>query len=403
MNNKGFSLIEASIALIIVGLLVTPVIAEYNQQVRQLRSDTTAANNFAVRSAIDAYYLKNKRYPCPAALNKKLGDAGYGNEAAPGTCLPTGLVAGKCVSGVCLADATPPRIGQIVYGGVPFAELQMNETKTYDGWNRKISYAVTLDMADGGAFPAEGSLTLQSFDRNTDALVTKAESGHYIIISHGDNSRGAYTVEGEIGPESFVDTSTGDMLSPCRADEDFDSENCDNDGTFISAKAGGRVVGSDRYFDDTVMDIFTAASNSWNPAATTENITTTLMVGIGTDLVGVQVDPTGTPVPDGSGGFVPYTDVNPGTPIGLDVLRDIRADDAMVQEICDVDGTDCFAADVLAGTGHIDCTLSGGGLSGIANASGQCTDEDFSVGASPATCATGMITGISAGVIQCAP
>jgi type II secretory pathway pseudopilin PulG len=133
MKPNGFSLIEACIALIVIGLVMAPLIAEYNDHMRKVESDITAANTFAVKSALEAYYIKNDRYPCPASLNKKMGEDGYGDEATTSatSCIPSALTVGNCWQGVCLyEDLTTPLlpVGNrlVVHGGVPFAALQMN-------------------------------------------------------------------------------------------------------------------------------------------------------------------------------------------------------------------------------------------------------------------------------------
>lgn len=404
MNNKGFSLFEACIALMIIGLVMTPTIAAYHDHMRRVELDTTAANNFAVSSAIQAFYQNNKRYPCPAPLGQKLGDINYGREAQPGSCLPAGLTPGKCLAGICLANANPPLTGQIVYGAVPFADLQLNETRIYDGWGKRIAYAVTLDMADGGAFPADGSLQIDEINQNTDTRQTRRKANlqpdpaDYVVISAGPNGRGAYNPEGLIGSEVFVDSSTNEMIRPCNDLGDLDSENCNNDGIFLVSRHRSLDVGSQRYYDDFVSDLPAPPSNPWNPADNLGgNVKTSLMVGIGTDLVGVQLDVSGTEVPDGSGGYLPYPET-----VGLDVQGDIRAAKAQVKEICRVDGSNCFSSDVLAGTGHIDCTTNGRGLAGIKNSSGECS-QSIKVGASAKSCGNKPVTGIVGGVIQCAP
>lgn len=416
MKQRGFSLIEACIALVIVGLLAAPIIAQYNDHMRRVENDITAANLFAVKSALEAYYIKNNRYPCPASLNKKMGDTGYGEEATTDadSCIPSALTAGNCWQGVCMYEDTtttpPPTLlpdnRRIVHGGVPFAVLQMNEDRTYDGYGRRISYVLTAAMgrrAAGVNFPGAGAIKFETIDRTTDQIVPDTGSpAHVLVMSHGPNGLGAYNKEG-ISTDFMSDINTGLVTALCsRGLTSLDARNCDNRAStpFIVATSRGMNPNSDRYLDDRIMAITAVPSSAWQQAAVEKEIMSSLMVGIGTNNVGVVINANGKVPLDADG--IEKEDPYPSR-IGLDVNGIIRADNTKTQQICNADGTGCFSSSALAGIGIIDCTKEETGMAGIYNSKGRCQIQLKINNPTAKTCASGSATGIIGGVIQCSP
>lgn len=400
MNQRGFSLIEACIALIVVGLVAAPLIAEYNDHIRKIESDITAANTFAVKSALEAYYIKNDRYPCPASLNKKMGDDGYGQEAStsPTSCIPSALTPGNCWEGVCLYRNVAPDTSLVLHGGVPFADLQMNEDRTYDGYGRRISYVLSANMGRrpaGSNFPNVGSIKFETIDRANDQIVPDSSSpAHVLVMSHGPNGLGAFNKEG-VSTDFVSDLNTGVMTALCSRDlTNLDSRNCDNRAStpFLVTTLRGTNPTSNRYIDDRIMTITAAPSSAWQPAAAPKEIVSSLMVGVGTKNVGVVLSANGTE------GSVPY-----GSRIGLDVDGDIRANLTKTQQICGVNGLNCFSSSVIAGSGSIDCNDEGTGMTGIGGNAGKCVTKLKVNNPTAQSCASGTATGIVGGVIQCSP
>ena len=162
------------------------------------------------------------------------------------------------------------------------------------------------------------------------SLVDPPGSAHMVIVSHGDDGKGAYTEAGQI-------------VSPCTAGA-MDSENCDDDGVFISAL---RSVGSNAfYFDDIVVFRLWTMSNLWSfTPSNPDNIYNRNPgnVGIGTD------DPQQR----------------------LDVEGSIRAVSVHSSNYCDRAGTDCFPASVIGGAG-IRCT-GGNVMTGIRQNAAICS------------------------------
>lgn len=405
MKPNGFSLIEACIALTVIGLLMAPVIAEYNDHMRKIERNITSSNNFAVKSAIDAYYMKNGRYPCPASLNKKMGDDGYGQEPVPLTatsCIPPGAVAGQCVEGVCLAtDAGGANA--VLHGGVPFAELQINEDRTYDGYGRRLSYVLSANMGRRLAtelFPLAGSIQYDLIDEDTDALTASVDAAHFLVMSHGNNGLGAFTKDG-VNPDMEVDPSNGRMRSLCQRNlTNYDSRNCDNRNSTRYIVSSVRALNPNevRYIDDRIYAVTSAATTSWNPTVNEKEVISSLQVAIGTLEPGLAMNRDGSYALNSHNLTYEFE-----RRIGLDVAGDIRATDIKTQQICALDGETCFNSSVLAGSGSIDCTSSDSGMTGIANSAAKCSPE-IKLNAIAKDCPSGKaVTGIVNGVVICSP
>ena len=67
-GNAGFSLIELSILLIVMGLLITPLINAYSVYQAQKRMNDTSLAVAMVNNAISNYYGMSLHYPCRIAI-----------------------------------------------------------------------------------------------------------------------------------------------------------------------------------------------------------------------------------------------------------------------------------------------------------------------------------------------
>lgn len=202
-GSLGFSLVELSIVVIVVGLLLaglmTPLAA---QQDMRHRSDTAAALAVA-EEALIGFALANGRLPCPATATVASGSSGAGSEATVG-------------SGATLACAA-------ANGVLPWATLGLPET---DAWGNRFSYRVSLrhaagvdparadfgagcalnpsdhhsydaSLGDGPRLAAFAICTLGDIDiaatAGGTALATNVPA---IVVAHGKNAAGAYAVAG---------------------------------------------------------------------------------------------------------------------------------------------------------------------------------------------------------------
>jgi prepilin-type N-terminal cleavage/methylation domain-containing protein len=190
---SGFSLIEMSMVLAIIGLLmgggllaITPVL-ERNKRTQTFQSLDK------IEEALILYVIRNNRLPCPANGSLAATDANYG-AALPATgAACTALTAG--------------------FGIVPWRTLGIERAMAVDGWGNQISYAVSANQAQTvntatnmGVNRTSGGITYACGDlqiNNTSGTeltpgtgATGCQSGTtdraaYVLISHGKNGAGA--------------------------------------------------------------------------------------------------------------------------------------------------------------------------------------------------------------------
>lgn len=233
---SGFTLIEIAVVLLIVTFLMVGGVRLLSSTQEGLRARLTRQNMDAVKAALQAYMVRAGRLPCPAVETSTTTDATYGTEApTPGTC-----------TGTTVLDAVGFR------GVVPWKTLGMTTETAFDGWGRQLTYAVTntatnTPTATTTLSGLRSSLTLHSAapvslglpptGNQVNACSTTANdnvcngAAAVMLVSHGQNSLGAYNVTGVRSP---LPTSASEV------------ENTDADRNFVLAEPS-----SD--FDDIVM------------------------------------------------------------------------------------------------------------------------------------------------------
>lgn len=183
----GFTLAELAIVLVIVALLVGSLLVPLSTQIDSRNLADTRRALAEIRETILGYAVVNGRLPCPALANVASGAAGAGLE---GTRAASG-----CTN---------------IAGVVPWATLGVAET---DAWGRRYSYRVTRaftkavpppDISECPAplppLPQSAAFALCS-PGDMSVLVTVggakiATAVPAVVVSHGKNGKGAYTVLG---------------------------------------------------------------------------------------------------------------------------------------------------------------------------------------------------------------
>jgi prepilin-type N-terminal cleavage/methylation domain-containing protein len=125
MRQKGFTLIEMAIVLVIVGLLVGGGLAAIGPALEQTRSTTTKVNMDQAESALLLYVIRNNRLPCPADGSLPNTDSNYGLEKSLSGSSPA-----ICDTSVVAID----------HSVLPWKTLGIDEQYSLDGWNRRLSY-----------------------------------------------------------------------------------------------------------------------------------------------------------------------------------------------------------------------------------------------------------------------
>jgi prepilin-type N-terminal cleavage/methylation domain-containing protein len=268
-KESGFSLIEVSIALIVISLLMTPIIYAYNIHMETKRSIITAGRTDAISSALVKFYEKNGFYPIPAQPNIAQGVArtvttpGFGEPATMPiagwpACTATSAVVCRAANpgtfGVAGTGTPPiPTTDGILIGSVPISALGLQFKAMIDGYGNRLTYAVSQNLTTTANFrDNRGSIRVRN-------LAGTNSQAHFVIISHGKSRIGAFT----LGGARTIACNTATAPIPA------DSENCNNDGTFRgnednSGKSRISEAVNVNFFDDVIAYRNTTALGLWS-------------------------------------------------------------------------------------------------------------------------------------------
>jgi prepilin-type N-terminal cleavage/methylation domain-containing protein len=134
-NQRGFSLVEIALVLLIAGLALGAGISLLNAKLAQSKIDNTKAKTEAVRVALVNYVGQNFRLPCPADPSIVRGAANY-DTAMPNAIAPCTASAGLITN---VGGAAPQGASR---GTVPCATLGLPEDTCIDGWGVRLTYFV---------------------------------------------------------------------------------------------------------------------------------------------------------------------------------------------------------------------------------------------------------------------
>lgn len=226
-NQKGFTLIEIAIVIIIAGILLAFLGDALTNYLKNNRIQTTEYRLEQIKESLVQYLSINRKYPCPANIELAADDANFGRAHAVtcenGTPVGTGTV-----------EAGPVRIG-----AVPIRTLNLPDEFAGDAWGNKYTYAVTEALTNPADYsPDGGGITI--IDGANNEIVGPGAGtpnpAHFTIVSHGEEGAGGTAL------------NSNDGAVPCPANTVQEFENCDNDRTFritlVQNDAG------DAYFDD---------------------------------------------------------------------------------------------------------------------------------------------------------
>lgn len=246
MNRQsGFTLIELSIVIMIMGVLLAGFLKLMSVQIMEQKQEVMALTYDTVQEGLRAFIFTDPdptdlddtdthgRYPCPASPIASPDSADYGTELRN--------EAGQCVaeSGVIVVPGTDSR--PVYIGSLPFRTMQISSSHAIDVHGNRLSYAVSGDLALENALLESspvGAITLQRASGPDDDRV------HFAIVSHGDDGAGSYTKQGVLNGIS------------CQTGKTADSENCDGDSVFAELD---RALGlSEQFYDDKIAFTLTS-------------------------------------------------------------------------------------------------------------------------------------------------
>ena len=272
-GQDGVTLIEAAIGLLVLGLIATPLIQAFKNDIIRETTLGTKGSLGNIENAINQYHANgNFSYPCPAGVHFPEGHAQYGEAAdcsvfanIPVCTNPTW----DTTAGICRTPGAASNA--VVYGAVPFAALNMQQEEVLDFWGNKILYAVTFEQTNFLSFKTNpGMIQIMARDGLDDPAfdgtpnVIPAMEVDFVVFSTGSTARGGYTKDG---------TPVANCNDPLAMG--YDNENCDLDNVFFvtenpsfkrgsGAFSGGTDFGVD-FFDDIIRYQESVPEMIWFP------------------------------------------------------------------------------------------------------------------------------------------
>jgi type II secretory pathway pseudopilin PulG len=371
-DQKGMTLIDMSIVLLVIGIMAAPMFQAYNiWKIQATRENTQGAQNTSAQ-AIDNYYFTNDFYPCPADPTLGPQDQGYGEPALD--------AAGNCA----LIDPATPTIAT---GALPFKALKIPPAATLDGYRNKLRYVVTLALTQAGTFQANQGMVKVMFNNDCDintALVdartqqpnpNPTDNYHFLMLSHGPNGRGAFNENGTLVMQC---ANTGTPGGPGGFSAEV--ENCNTNDTYVDHFCENVDVAGNSYFDDFVYEgysqDFTVPTKIWDTASDPNNLgSKDLYLGIGTSTPAHELDVAGN---------IRATTKNPADPTDPNIGK------AYAGVYCTDTGSGCFSAVAIAGNDPNMTCSSGKGMNGIAYAQAKCQNTISTSTLAPTNCPNGQ-------------
>lgn len=231
-RQAGFSLLELSLVLIILGFITGSSVVLGISQLEKARTNATQKKLDTIETALLAFRMTNGRLPCPADLTLTASSGSFGKMVGS---------AGSC-SGANFGPSN-----EVVEGAVPVRDLYLSDEFAYDGWGRKIAYAVDRRMT-----------AINSFDRypinqscgnvivNDVTGTQKSNGALYALISFGPNGHGGYL---QSTVRNDANSTNTNELKNCHCDGDGVAATYD--GTYVQSDITQTTTAGDT-FDDTV-------------------------------------------------------------------------------------------------------------------------------------------------------
>lgn len=361
-REDGFTLVELAIVMIIFGLVTSTVFLGYNLFISSRATDRTVEAMDETQLALFEYQISRSYYPCPADPTLGPGDANYGREArlapvAPAVIGQCGFGAGSVTRVQGFRDADGDGVDDnILIGAVPFRTFidpnnndpsggnsvyeDYIERYGFDGWNNKLTYVVSETLTHpvtynerNGVIDVIHENTLDEANDPDASLLDRRGIAQIVILSHGENGKGAYSRSGNIVQNCAVSIEKQTDIDNGIATQPDETTNCHNlDGVFLN---GLRNDTNRDYYDDVIRYMMISKSNLWEFSG---------------------IDDGGTPLDD-SDDINKVVNTNPGN-VGvgikaptekLHVEGEIQAQGVYAEALCDAAGTDCMLPEAIGG------------------------------------------------------
>ncbi|MGM0423107.1 MAG: type II secretion system protein [Pseudomonadota bacterium] len=311
-NNRGFSLVEFAIVVVIAGFLLVTGLGLYSAYINDQRVLETYDKQRAIISSIRSFSTKYQRLPCPADPTIAQGEPGFGEE----NCLLPFISGARDTPADGNTSMDPVLVGTIPITSLRSTALRTNFKEASldsisDPWGYQMTYAVSRHLTSASSYNSEfGAIGVEAEDGTS--LTEIPNSAHYVILSHGNNHAGAYTMDGI-------------QTTPCTAGT-IEAENCNGDAVFVNGILSRG--NNSNYYDDIINYQSHSISGLW--------------------------EFTGQDIYNKNLGNIGVGKANPEEK--LDVNGNVRAKKLTAKELCSDLGSNCWSPANIASPAGVSCT-----------------------------------------------
>jgi len=220
-RQAGFSLVEISLSMIIIGLLLAGLLHAYQIYKRDKVLIEDRETHEKVITALHLFMMQNNRYPCPARLDRTPANTDFGTE--------------NCTAGA------------VMVGTIPVKALNLPYRMVSDAYDNKITYGVSRTLTNGVTTDDSNDVNIH-FENGDDIQVP------FVLVSHGMDGKGAIARYGTTARPAPFNCAGG-----------ADTENCDNDADFRDYSFSPMDnISNAAHFDDYVSyGTVTKESSAW--------------------------------------------------------------------------------------------------------------------------------------------
>jgi len=242
--NRGFTLIEVAMVVLIAGLMMTGILGAINTLRKSTGLNETSERLNTIEIALRTFISRNNRLPCPADPKLDVSNQDWGVEYDTGT------------AGFCHDDREVMIGTNVTYIGVlPLRSLEFND-EFLDSWDHHYTYHILKEVTQPNAvtntlWPND---VFDVYNMVDDVVANTGGTTRFpndkpvlIIVSHGPNGSGAWMRT--TGDETTESTMPAPPATALNELENLDAV-ANDDGIYINADYS---ADDDTPFDDLVI------------------------------------------------------------------------------------------------------------------------------------------------------
>ena len=258
MKFKGFSIVEASIALLIIGVLGMGVLSSYSEQdthAKWLQSDKKLE---LVRKALIEFARTNRYLPCPSpnlnGLDGRVADTGTipnvpatpAIPAVPATATAPTIPAVPAIPATGTQNNVPVNTCPVSIGFVPYEAIGLSQAHARDAWGNTIRYAINPGAMDPNRMltcPDDSACffsnrQVPAFNLQTPPVVGNPGIDNLRVCGAGVNDCNAATAQGDVVADNalLVLVAFNENGSQAPAVGSAEADNNDNDLFYIQGQ-----------------------------------------------------------------------------------------------------------------------------------------------------------------------